>query len=193
MTEYNPTFHSPIATPTATAEGTLHVSDLSGVPVVLIQGEAEGALAKQFSAVPSKPGQVVDVGEGFLARLMPQEFYLFGKSTEAKLPSATGIEAGFGNAFVHAADLTHGKAVVKLSGATAAQALSKICGLDFDETVFPTGQVKQTSAAKIKTLIARSDENDTPTYYLQVERPFGQYFWETLWDAGQEFGMSVGD
>ncbi len=193
MTEYSPKFRSPIPPPTATAEGALRVSDLSGVPVILIQGEAGAALTEQFTAIPSKPGQVVDAGEGCLARLTPQELYLFGKSTEARLPSVAEVEAAFGEAFAHATDLTHGQAVVKLSGADAAQVLSKICGLDFHETVFPSGQVKQTSAAKIKTLIVRWDEAGQPTYYLHVSRPFGQYFWEIVWDAGQEFGISVGD
>ena len=49
----------------------------------------------------------------------------------------------------------------------------------------------QTSAAKIKTLIARYDEGGTPTYYLHVDRALGQYFWEVVWDAGEEFGIEV--
>jgi sarcosine oxidase gamma subunit len=78
-----------------------------------------------------------------------------------------------------------------LIGVTAAEVLSKICGLNFHETAFPTMQVKQSSAAKIKTLIARCDEAGTPSYFLHVDRSLGQYFFEVLRDAGQEFDIGV--
>jgi sarcosine oxidase gamma subunit len=71
--------------------------------------------------------------------------------------------------------------------------LGKICGLDFHDTIFPNLRVAQTSAAKIKTLIARYDTAERPTYFLHVNRPLGQYFWETVWDAGQEFGLTATD
>jgi heterotetrameric sarcosine oxidase gamma subunit len=77
-----------------------------------------------------------------------------------------------------------------LAGPVASEALGKICGLNFANDAFPSDQVRQTSAAKIKTLIVRADENQTPVYFLHVERPLGQYFWETLIDAGQEFGIA---
>ena len=107
------------------------------------------------------------------------------------MPSAADLDEAFKQAgrFAHATDFTHGKAVLKLAGSAAAEALSKICGLDFYETAFGNMQVKQTSAAKITTLIARCDEGDIPAYFLHVERALGQYFFETLWDAGQEFGI----
>jgi heterotetrameric sarcosine oxidase gamma subunit len=192
MSNFHPIFRSPIAGPVATAKGAeLHLIDLSGVPIIVIQGEAEDALKKQFSDIPAKPGDVVEIEAGFLARLTPQEFYLFGNSAEAKLPSATELEASFEGDFAHTTDYTHGQTLLKLRGAEAAEALSKICGLDFHDPVFPNMRVKQTSAAKIKTLLARIDENGEPTYHLHVSRPLGQYFWETLWDAGQEFGIGA--
>jgi sarcosine oxidase subunit alpha len=91
--------------------------------------------------------------------------------------------------FAHTVDYAHGQAALKLSGDNAADVLSKICGLDFRDSVFANMQVKQTSAAKIKTLIARIDEAGMLTYHLHVSRPLGQYFWKILWDAGQEFGL----
>ena len=136
---------------------------------------------------------MVDVGAGFLACLTPTEFYLFGKSTAAKLPSDRELEESYTQAksFAHTTDDTHSRAILKLKGANAAEALSKICGLDFSDAAFPNLKVKQTSAAKIKTLIARCDEDGELTYHLHVNRPFGQYFLETVWDAGQEFGIGV--
>lgn len=192
MSEYKPIFRSPITVPEVSpTPSDLRLSDLTGVQVTLIQGEAADILPKHFSNIPARPGDLVDAGEGLLARLTPAEFYLFGKSAAAKLPSAADLDHSFEQAqcFAHATDDTHGKAVLKLVGPLAAEALSKICGLDFHDTVFPNMQVKQTSAAKVTTLIARCDQDGRPAYFLHLNRPLGQYFWDIVWDAGQEFGI----
>ncbi len=196
MTDYTPIFRSSIVTPEpATASSDLKMSDLTGVPVMLVQGEAGDILQKHLADIPANPGDLVEVDQGFVARLRPTEFYLFGTSPAADLPSAAALNNSFVEAkhFAHATELTHGKATLKLAGPVAVEALSKICGLDFDNSVFPNMQVKQTSVAKVKTLIARCDAGSLPIYYLHVGRPFGQYFWDIVWDAGQEFGIVVGN
>jgi heterotetrameric sarcosine oxidase gamma subunit len=190
MPDFQPIFRSPINPANFQPQSppaALTLVDLTGAPVVLVQGQAEAVLQKQFGRVPAKPGDLTDVGDGLLARLTAREFYLFGRTPDASMPAVADLE----EQLAHATDLTHGLAVLRLQGAQAAELLSKICGLDFHEAIFPSGRVAQTSAAKIKTLIARCDEGDTPTYFLHVDRPSGQYFWEVVRDAGQEFGLSV--
>lgn len=189
MTTFQPIFRSPITSSQEEDQSkNLKLIDLTGVPIIRIQGPAAEPLQALFPAVPAKPGEVVDLGQGLLACLRLQEFYLFGKTVEATLPAAE-LDRYFASSgqHLHATDYTHGQAVIRLSGPAAPQLLSKICGLDFREQAFPNRQAKQTSVAKIKALIVRDDEGDTPAYYLHVTRPMGQYFWETLLDAGQEF------
>lgn len=198
MPDFQPIFRSPInpanlQPQSSPAPASLTLADLTGAPVVLVQGQAEAVLQKQFGRVPAKPGELSDVGDGLLARLTAREFYLFGRAPDANLPSAADLDEQLApvQPLAYATDLTHGLAVLRLQGAQAAELLGKICGLDFHETVFPDGRVAQTSAAKIKTLIARCDEGNMPTYFLHVDRPLGQYFWEVVCDAGQEFGLSL--
>jgi heterotetrameric sarcosine oxidase gamma subunit len=197
VTEYKPTFQSPIMAPAASVEpgSDLVLSDLTGVEIILIQGAGVDTLDQIASKLPAQPGEVIDTGEGLLARLTPAELYLFGKLPAAKLPSAADLSDSLlqTTGLAQATDLTHGTAALRLGGSAAAEALSKICGLDFQESSFPNMQVRQTSAAKIKTLILRCDDKHGPVYHLHVNRPFGQYFWDTLWDAGQEFGIAVGN
>lgn len=205
MSDYQPIFRSPITNLQSPGEAShlqpqipspqLTLSDLTGVQIILIQGEVGDGLKKHFSVIPAKPGDLVNVGGGLLACLTLREFYLFGLSPMAQLPSAAMLDETLvkNQHFAHATDTTHGKAVLRLAGVPARELLSKICGLDFHDPVFPTMRVAQTSAAKIKTLIARCDENNTPTYFLHVNRPLGQYFWEVVWDAGQEFGITMAD
>ncbi len=197
MSDPNPVFRSPITIMSAptTQPSNLTLSDLSGVPVILVQGEAGELLKQYFAQIPAKPGDLVAAGDGLLARLTPVEFYLFGLSANAKLPSAAALDESLVKTqrFAQATDYTHGKAVVRLVGEAAPELLSKVCGLDFYDTVFPNLHVAQSSAAKIKALIARYDDNKRPTYFLHVNRPLGQYFWEVIWDAGQEFGITSVD
>lgn len=190
---YNHIFRSPITSllPSAVGSSQLSVADLTGVQVILIQGEVDDLLNQHFVQIPAKPGDLVEISEGLLARLTPTELYLSGLSLDAKVPSVAVIEDSLakGHHFAHATDYTHGKAVVRLAGAAAPELLSKICGLDFHSMAFPNLWVAQTSAAKIKTLIARYDQSETPTYFLHVSRSLGQYFWKIVWEAGQEFGI----
>ena len=195
MDNSQPIFASPITISIAqpVVQGAdLIVRDITGVPVILIQGIPGNALDGLFGNIPGNPGATVDTGDTVLARLTPDELYIFGKRPGAALPLAADIDQRLAAAshFAHATDLSHGKAVIKLVGPAAGETLSKICGLNFANAAFPPGQVAQTSAAKIKTLIVRGDEDQTLVYFLHVERPLGQYFWETLIDAGQEFGIA---
>ncbi|MCC7352568.1 MAG: hypothetical protein IT330_02335, partial [Anaerolineae bacterium] len=173
MPQYNPIFRSPVAVssvPSPASGSSWHLSDLTGVPVILLQGDVSDLLAGVFADVPARPGDLISVASGLLARLTPDQFYLFGLSLSAALPTDGALDERFARAqrFAHAADYTHGKAVLRLAGRAAPDLLSKICGLDFHEQAFPNRRVAQTSAAKIHTLIARYDGDGTPVYYLHV-------------------------
>ncbi len=191
MTTGDPVFRSAIAeaAPAGFDSPELELRDLSGLGVTLVQGDVGEVLKTRWPDLPDQPGAMTDVGGALLGRLTSREFYLFARLPSAALPSVTELNESFARAgrSAHATDHRHGKAVLKLSGSAASETLSKICGLDFDDKAFSNMQIRQTSAAKIKTLIARCDEHGTRVYFLHVNRPFGQYFWDTVSDAALEF------
>src|SRR5262245_52279985 len=121
MAKFQPIFRSPIGgsqnpksfNPAKSDKiQNLKLIDLTGAPIVRIQGPAGERLQGLFPAVPAKPGDVVDLGQGLLARLRPQEFYLFGKTLEAILPTAAELDGHFAGSEqpIHATDYTHGQA-----------------------------------------------------------------------------------
>ena len=91
----------------------------------------------------------------------------------------------------HAAltDVSHGRAVVVLSGPHAREVLAKGCTLDLHPRVFGPGRCAQSRLAKCQALIHQT--TDAPEYEIHVQRSFAQYAWTWLEDAGQEFGVRI--
>ncbi len=185
-----PVFRTPIpGAASGLASVSIELRDLSGTDVVLIQGDAHSALESRWSHIPTEPGEVIDVGSTLLCRLTARDLYVTARTPSVRLPSIQELNASFKRTrcSARATDYRHGTAVVSLRGSAAPHVLSKVCGLDFAEPAFPDLQVRQTSAAKIETLIVRCDEDAVRVYLLHVHRPFGQYMWDTVGDAAQEF------
>ena len=57
--------------------------------------------------------------------------------------------------------------------------------------MMPNGAVTSGSAAKVTCDLIRNDLDDTPSYLILCDRSFGQYLFDTIIDAGDEFGISV--
>ena len=70
--------------------------------------------------------------------------------------------------------------------------LEKVCSLDWSDPMTPDGAVASASVAKVTCDIARNDVDGTPSYLVFCDRSFGQYLFDALIDAGNEFGLVVG-
>lgn len=88
-------------------------------------------------------------------------------------------------------DWTHGRAMFRLTGHDATKALEKLCGLDWSDPMMPNRAVSSGSVAKVTCDLIRDDIGSTPSYLVLCDRSFGQYLFDTLVDAGDEFGISV--
>ena len=91
----------------------------------------------------------------------------------------------------HAAvtDVSHGRAILVLSGPAARGVLAKGCSLDFHPRVFGPGRCAQSKLAKCQALIHQT--TDAPEFEIHVQRSFAEYAWTWLEDAGQEFGIRI--
>lgn len=88
-----------------------------------------------------------------------------------------------------AVDLTHVRAMFRLTGDQAATVINRVCGLDLANEMFPTGAAARTLFAGVATEIIRDDEGDMPSYLLLPSRSFSTYILEVILDAGAEFGL----
>jgi sarcosine oxidase subunit gamma len=171
------------------ARSRVGLADAAGNGLLRIRGHgAESALHPVWDAVPAATGEVTSVPEGVLARLRPDEFLLMALTPSAEIGAlATRIAASPHNELLTVIDVTHAHGLLQLVGQRAPDVLPKLCGLDFDDAVFPDRHVAQTSLAKIAALILRLDVSGTRTYWIMVERSLASYVWETVWAAMQEF------
>lgn len=94
-------------------------------------------------------------------------------------------------------DVTHGRALVRLTGAAAVDVLAKECAVDLSTRARQDGSALRTDVAGLATDIVRCDlvcgegVAAGSSYLLHCERSSGQYLYDSLRDAGAEFGMDI--
>lgn len=89
-------------------------------------------------------------------------------------------------------DITHVRAMFRLTGESAADLINRLCGLDLSEGMFPDGAAARTLFAGVATEIVRDDQDGTLSYLIVPSSSFGVYIHDVIEDAGPEFGLEVG-
>jgi len=166
----------------------LRITDCTPLAKVLVQAPPNGGVARTLSvpfgrAARDEHGTLV-VGSG------PGEWLLLAPPGVA--PEIAGrVEAIHDNGLVSVVDVTHGRALMRISGARTPDLLAKVCAIDFSEEVTPDGAAFRSSVAKLVTDVVRDDESGVRSYLLHCERSSGQYLFDALLDAGDEFGIEI--
>jgi heterotetrameric sarcosine oxidase gamma subunit len=93
--------------------------------------------------------------------------------------------------FVSVVDLTHGRALVRITGPDAADLLVRLCGADLHDDMAPDGAALRSAVAGVATDIVRDDRAGVPSYLLHCERSSGQYLFGALVSAGESLGIGV--
>ena len=186
----SPAFESPVVRSYETAPGgSLMLSDASATTKWLVRGGSDGAAADRL-AVPFGSSHPTEGGALVLGS-RPGEWIILG-TAGAVAEVVSGLEGLDSSDFVSALDWTHGRALFRINGADAPRMLEKVCSLDWSDPMTPDGAVASASVAKVTCDIARNDMDGTPSYLIFCDRSFGQYLFDALIDAGDEFGISVG-
>ena len=163
----------------------LRLADRSPLAKVLVRAEPAGAvragLGVGFGRAVRRADGVLVVGSG------PGEWLLLGDpGRAADLAASVPVE---GAGLVSTVDLTHGRALVRLTGEAAPAMLAKVCAIDLRDARTPDGTAFRSSVVKVVTDLVRDDVDGVRSYLLHCERSSGQYFFDALLDAGQEFGI----
>jgi heterotetrameric sarcosine oxidase gamma subunit len=147
---------------------------------------ADGVKSACGCALPTTPGDIATSGDLSLIWLAPERWLAVAPD---RGPGA--LEAAFRKACgdsIAIIDVSHGRTVIRLSGANARTVLMKGAPLDFHKKVFTPGRAAQSAISQCGTLITCPAED---TFDVYVFRAFGQHMWEWLTDASGEFGYTI--
>ncbi|HSI92708.1 MAG TPA: sarcosine oxidase subunit gamma family protein [Jiangellaceae bacterium] len=168
----------------------LRLADWTPLAKVLLRGPELGGIEQSLgvphrSAAHTRAGHLV-VGSG------PGEWLVLAAPGAADAVAgwlgSVGSEAGEFHAVV---DVTHGRVLVRLTGADTAAMLPKVCAIDFADDVTPNGAAFRSSVARVTTDVVRDDVAGVRSYLLHCDRSYGRYLFASLLDAGAEFGIDV--
>jgi len=126
-----------------------------------------------FSGYDVSPGTAGGSGDGLVWSVTPGEWTVLGAKPEG------------------AVDLTHVRAMFRLTGADAATVINRVCALDLGDDMFPSGAAARTLFAGVATEIVRDDEGEDPSYLVMPSRSYSTYILDVLLDAGSEFGLTA--
>ena len=183
----------------AAARDSVAIADESHNGKVIIRGtEAEPLFEEVFGESPAI-GAGVQLAEGAALRMLfrLRGDIFFGRTApgEEGKSALAGLRQGAKEAgFVTITDITHGRSEFRLVGPSCTELLSKVCGLDFHAARFPDLGARETSLAKTKQLLIRNDVETNSggqlrSFCIIGGRALGTYVWDTLVEAGAEFGM----
>jgi sarcosine oxidase subunit alpha len=138
--------------------------------------------------VPRKTDGVL-VAEGSCCRLRSdQALVMTSPGTMAAVEQMFKEYIGAANGCAHLTNLTSALAAVHLVGPCSHELLRKLTALDLSPLQFSNLTCVQGSLAKVPALIVRADVGNELAYEVYCGREYGEYLWDTLMDAGQEFG-----
>jgi len=176
--------------------GQVRLTDESGLVKLLVRAAVDGPVG---TALGTRFGRAARAADGTLVvGSAPGEWLVLSPAGDAG--AETGAEAGAEalrarlvglEELVSVVDVTHGRALPRLTGPRAADLLAKVCAIDLADDVTPDGAALSTSTAKLVTGLVRDDIDGTPSYLVHCERSSGQYLCDALLDAGAEFGINT--
>jgi sarcosine oxidase, subunit alpha len=174
--------------------GALRLADRTPLVKLLVRASPQGRVAASLDAPPGRARH--DRHGVLVVRSGPDEWLLVA-APDARDVVTSRIDTT-DDGPVSVIDVTHGRALMRLSGTVGHRLLAKVCAIDLSDAVTPDGAVFRSSVAKVATDVVRNDlpspggaERTVPSYLLHCERSSGQYLFDALLDAGRELGVQV--
>jgi 4-methylaminobutanoate oxidase (formaldehyde-forming) len=91
---------------------------------------------------------------------------------------------------VHLVDQTSGRATINLCGPQARRVLEKVAEGDVSNAAFPFATAREIAVGAAPVLAARIGYVGELGWELHVPTEYAQHLYETLWAAGEEFGIA---
>ena len=166
----------------------LRLADLSPLAKVRVRDQSAASGSERLGVVFGRARR------GYSGNLVigdaPGEWLVLGPSGHESA-ILTDLEATAAGTFATMLEMTHGYAVVRLTGEEAGVVVSKLCPVNLSERAAPNGTVVRTLFAGMIVGVVRDDVDDEASFLFYCERSSGQYLYDVLMEAGAEFGLDV--
>jgi sarcosine oxidase subunit gamma len=175
----------------------LGITDLTPLPRVGFKGAGAPAWAEsQGVEIPTRPNRSRSLHAGAVsARLSNEEVLILSDlAGKSRLPHIL-VNAWSRRTAVNTWLVPRGDSHCwfALTGAAAAETLSKLCAVDMRAHKFAATDIAQTSVAGCDAIVIRHDLLSHHCFYLLADLSLAQFLWEVLLDAMHEFsGKPVG-
>ena len=127
------------------------------------------------------------IGPVVVARLAEDEMMVLTGSDEGPSVFETLEEQSVRCA--HVVDVTSALAGVRITGPSGDSLLASLTELDVSPQAFPDMSCAQAMFLRIHGVLLRLDISDLPSYEFYFSRDFGQYMWDLLLEAGEEYNL----
>jgi heterotetrameric sarcosine oxidase gamma subunit len=172
----------------ATAEGGFRLADLSPATKLVLHAAPAGALAQRLDVSPGS-AEVFDDGL-VVAGLVPGQWLVLSNDEPAGLADQLLTLAVEESCTV--VDITHGRYLLRLTGAPAPLVLARLCATDLGDRTFPHGRVVTAMVAGARTIVVRDDVVngvEACSYLLCGDRSQAVFMTETLLELAGPLGL----
>jgi heterotetrameric sarcosine oxidase gamma subunit len=176
----------------------LTITDCTPLAKIHLRAPWNGAMAKALGVPFGRADRDGASPEGgwLVAGSGPGEWFVLAPPDAASAEAVAGWLGAVAadsapEEFVSVVDLTHGRALMRITGPDAADLLARLCGADLHDDMAPDGAALRSAVAGVATDIIRDDRAGVPSYLLHCERSSGQYLFGALVSAGESLGIGV--
>ena len=143
----------------------------------------------RYGLLCSENGTILD--DGTVARLAQDRYFVTTTSGNVDLTEEwfRWWTAGTGMC-AHITNVTSAYAAINVAGPRARETLSKLTEVDISPSAFGYMRSAQGLVAGVPTILLRIGFVGETGWELHVPAEYGEYLWQTLMDAGREFGIS---
>ena len=121
-----------------------------------------------------------------LARLAHDEALILTESDQA--PSVCEALEQQADQCAHVVDVTSGLAGIRTTGPSGDLLMASVTEVDTSPRALPNMRCAQTKVAEIHAVLLRLDLGSLLSYDLYFGRELGEYMWQALFEAGEEYG-----
>ena len=169
----------------------LTITDCTPLAKVHVRAPWNGAMAKALGVPFGRAGRD---GGWLIAGSGPGEWLVLAPPGAAEPVVSRLAQTAAESApaeFVSVIDLTHGRALVRVTGEQAPDLLALLCGVDLDGDMTPDGAAFRSALAGVATDFIRDDRAGRRSYLMHCERSSGQYLFDSLISAGESLGIGI--